>query len=86
LLQEETCDYGKHRNFVVPPESVVVKPVRGLKKRAISEVILPPLENLHPLIVVGNNKSGSSDCVNLLAAFRDTTQDSAWDSDQEFLS
>ena len=77
LLQEETCDYGKHKNFVVPPESVVVKPVRGLKKRAITEVILPPVKNLHPLIVVGNNKSGSSDCVNLLAAFRNRKYNAA---------
>ena len=54
----------------MPPESVVVKAGRTLRRRFISKVVLPPLKNFYPLVVVGNNKSGSSDCTNLLAAFR----------------
>ena len=54
----------------MPPESVVVKAGRTLRRKIISKVVLPPLTNLRPLVVVGNNKSGSSDCANLLAAFR----------------
>ena len=72
-MLQESCDYGKHKNFIVPPESVVVKARRTLKRKVISQVVLPPLKNLHPLVVVGNNKSGSSDCANLLAAFRNRT-------------
>jgi hypothetical protein len=70
---QEACDLGKHKNLIVPPESVVVKAGRTLRRRIISKVVLPPLQNIHPLVVVGNNKAGNSDCANLLAAFRNVT-------------
>ena len=56
--------------MVVPPESVVVRTGRTIRKNVISSLVLPSNVESSPLIVVGNQKSGNSDCANILAAFR----------------
>ena len=71
-----TCDYGLHRNLIVPPERVVSKQGRTMaspRRKIISELVLPPAgqdPNFRPLVVVGNNKSGNSDGAAVLAGFR----------------
>eukprot|EP00088_Acartia_fossae_P033864 TRINITY_DN34740_c0_g1_i2.p1 TRINITY_DN34740_c0_g1~~TRINITY_DN34740_c0_g1_i2.p1 ORF type:complete len:537 (+),score=42.44 TRINITY_DN34740_c0_g1_i2:89-1699(+) len=65
-----SCDLGRFRNMVVPPESVVVRTGRTIRKNVISSLVLPSNVESSPLIVVGNQKSGNSDCANILAAFR----------------
>jgi len=70
---EETCDLGKHRNLIVPPERVVIKQGRTVaapRRKVISEVVPRKDPDFHPLIVVANNKSGNSDGAQVLAAFR----------------
>lgn len=69
-LFQDYCDLGRFKNFIVPPESVVVKTGRTIRRKIISSLVLPKLDNFTPLIVVGNQKSGNSDCGNILAAFR----------------
>ena len=69
----------------MPPERVVTRQgrtVSSLRRKVISHVAPPPdpssgdspsLEaeiGTRPLIVVGNNKSGNSDCAAILASFR----------------
>merc|ERR1719412_234769 len=70
----ERCDYGKHRELIIPPERVVAKQGRTVsspRRRIISEVLASDrLEGSRPLIVVGNNKSGNSDSASVLASFR----------------
>jgi len=67
----ENCDFGEHRDFIVPPERVISKPTRGRRGRVISRLHLPEnTESFHPLIVVGNKKSGNNDGNAVLAAFR----------------
>ena len=65
-----SCDLGRFKNMVVPPESVVVRTGRTIRKNVISSLVLPSNVESSPLIVVGNQKSGNSDCANILAAFR----------------
>ena len=71
---EEHCDYGPHRNLIVPPERVVVKQGRTVaspRRKIISSLVLPADHPaFRPLIVVGNNKSGNSDGAAVLASFR----------------
>jgi len=68
---KEYCDLGRFKRRVVPPESVVVRTGRTIRKKVISSLVLPPKpDDFAPLIVVGNQKSGNSDCANILAAFR----------------
>ena len=81
---EDRCDYGQHRALIVPPERVVTRQgrtVSSLRRKVISHVAPPPegtgsgdspyLEaGTRPLIVVGNIKSGNSDCAAILASFR----------------
>ena len=43
---------------------------RTIRKKVISSVVLPKNQDISPLIVVGNQKSGNSDGANILAAFR----------------
>ena len=61
----ERCDYGKHRQLIVPPERVVAKQGRTVsspRRRIISDVLASEEElGSRPLVVVGNNKSGNSD-------------------------
>ena len=82
----DKCDYGKHRALIVPPERVVARQGRTVsspRRRIISHVLPPPEPGTpgagdtpspgagtRPLIVVGNNKSGNSDCAAILAGFR----------------
>ena len=49
---------------------MVVKTVRTIRRKVIADLVLPNQTHFSPLIVVGNNKSGNSDCGNILAAFR----------------
>ena len=44
--------------MIVPPESVVVKGGRTIRRKVISSLVLPQRESFSPLIVVGNQKSG----------------------------
>ena len=80
---EDRCDYGQHRALIIPPERVVTRQgrsVASLRRKVISHVAPPPeagsgdsasLEaGTRPLIVVGNIKSGNSDCAAILASFR----------------
>ena len=48
----------------------MVKTGRTIRRKVISALVLPKNKEFRPLIVVGNQKSGSSDCGNILAAFR----------------
>ena len=49
----------------------MVRTGRTIRKKVITALVLPPKpEDFAPLIVVGNQKSGNSDCANILAAFR----------------
>ena len=49
----------------------MVRTGRTIRKKVITALVLPPKpEDFAPLIVVGNQKSGNSDCANNLAAFR----------------
>ena len=70
----ERCDYGKHRQLIVPPERVVAKQGRTVsspRRRIISDVLASEEElGSRPLVVVGNNKSGNSDSASVLASFR----------------
>ena len=71
----ERCDYGKHRELIVPPERVVAKQGRTVsspRRRIISDVLSSQedLVGSRPLVVVGNNKSGNSDSASVLASFR----------------
>jgi len=66
----DLCDLGRFKNIIVPPESVVVRTGRTIRKKVISSVVLPKNQDISPLIVVGNQKSGNSDGANILAAFR----------------
>ena len=61
----------------MPPETVVSKQGRTVsspRRRIISQVLASNSEvsdaGTRPLIVVGNNKSGNSDCAAILAGFR----------------
>jgi len=67
---QECCDLGRFRNFIVPPESVVVKTGRTIHRKIINSLYLPRIDRFTPLIVIGNQKSGNSDCANILASFR----------------
>lgn len=67
---DELCDYGPHKNLIVPPERVVAGK-RGRRNQVVSHLLLPEKSSsFHPLIVVGNNKSGNSDGAAVLSAFR----------------
>ena len=72
-LLEDTCDLGRHRNLIVPPERVVIKQGRTVaapRRKVISQLLPREDEKFHPLIVVANTKSGSSDGASVLAGFR----------------
>jgi len=69
-LTQEMCDLGRFKDMIVPPESVVVKTGRTIRRKVISSLVLPQRDGYSPLIVVGNQKSGNSDCGNILASFR----------------
>ena len=62
--------------LIIPPETVVSKQRRTVsspRRRIISNVLPPATEDspgARPLVVVGNNKSGNSDCAAILAGFR----------------
>ena len=72
----EVCDFGEFQHFIVRPQLVRTKPNRTMrypKQRVIDEVQID--QNLvdkkwHPLIVIGNKKSGNKDCISILATFR----------------
>ena len=70
----DRCNYGKHRKVIVPPETVISKQGRTVsspRRRVISQVISSSSEaGSTPLVIVGNNKSGNSDCAAILAGFR----------------
>jgi len=66
----EFCDLGRFKNFIVPPESVVVKTGRSIRRKIINFLHLPQQPGFTPLIVIGNQKSGNSDCAYILATFR----------------
>ena len=70
MIFQECCDLGRFRNFIVPPESVVVKTGRTIHRKIINSLYLPQIDGFTPLIVIGNQKSGNSDCANILASFR----------------
>jgi len=72
-LLQEFCDLGRHRNLIVPPERVVIRPGRTVaapRRKVISQVVVRQEAAFHPLIVVANNKSGNSDGASVLAGFR----------------
>ena len=72
-LLEDTCDLGRHKNLIVPPERVVIKQGRTVaapRRKVISQLLPREDEKFHPLIVVANTKSGSSDGASVLAGFR----------------
>ena len=70
----ELCTYGRHRELIVPPERVVSKQGRTVSspRRRIISHVLPSDKpaGSRPLVVIGNNKSGSSDSAAVLASFR----------------
>jgi len=71
----EVCDYGEFRNLIVSPQLVTSKSNRTIRnpKRRVIDQVTPDLElgpKWHPLIVIGNKKSGNKDCTSILAAFR----------------
>lgn len=70
----EVCDMGEFNQLIVPPYCVKAKlgrTVRHPKRRVVSEVTAPGKPSKwHPLIVIGNRKSGNNDCASILASFR----------------
>ncbi|XP_064097949.1 diacylglycerol kinase epsilon-like [Macrobrachium nipponense] len=64
------CDLGKRSDCIVPPNCITLKSSRMRKQLLIKEVIRPRISNWSPIIVVGNQKSGSSECSVILSSFR----------------
>lgn len=67
----DECDFGELKDFLIPPNSMVVARSRGVPKLHLTG-LNPPTDilNWSPLIVIANTKSGSSEAKEVVAAFR----------------
>jgi hypothetical protein len=71
----DICDLGDFSEFIVPPNQVTAKPInrRGAKYRRwnITRITRPTRPSKwHPLLVIGNAKSGNNDGAAFLNSFR----------------
>ncbi|CAL1543259.1 unnamed protein product [Lymnaea stagnalis] len=73
--RSETCDLGRFRKLIVPPNCIEVKwvGVKGTRQRhlIVQKLKHPQIEDWSPLIVIANRKSGSNDGELILRHFRD---------------
>ncbi|XP_027227512.1 diacylglycerol kinase epsilon isoform X1 [Penaeus vannamei] len=66
----EVCDLGKLSTCIVPPNCIRLQSLRMRKHLLIKEVLHPRISNWSPVIVIGNQKSGSNECAKILSSFR----------------
>ncbi|XP_066588892.1 diacylglycerol kinase epsilon isoform X2 [Prorops nasuta] len=68
----EICDFGKYKTMIIPPVSLEVVNRRSTMRHRLQlrSVVPPNWPNWHPLIVVGNRKSGNNDGAEILSLFR----------------
>lgn len=52
-LKDESCDLGEFKNFIIPPNSLLVKSIENKSKLQLTGVATPDLEEWNPLIIIG---------------------------------
>ncbi|MPC40765.1 Diacylglycerol kinase epsilon [Portunus trituberculatus] len=65
----KVCDFGKLRQYIVPPNCIRLKYSRMKQHLYIKEVLKPNISGWSPVIVMGNTKSGSSEADAVLSSF-----------------
>lgn len=66
-----TCDFGKWKDFVIPPFAVKARRTRKDPTLHLSEILeIPQWKTWSPLIVIVNIKSGSSEAEEVATLFR----------------
>lgn len=69
--ENSTCDFGKYKNFIIPPFATRAKRTRKSPKLHLTEIIpIPEWDEWEPLIVIANTKSGSSEADEVAELFR----------------
>ncbi|KAK3867884.1 hypothetical protein Pcinc_026681 [Petrolisthes cinctipes] len=66
----EVCDFGRFRNYIVPPNCIRLKFSRIRRTLLVKEVLEPNVNSWSPIIIVGNRKSGSLEADTVLSSFR----------------
>jgi diacylglycerol kinase (ATP) len=65
------CDFGKLRDFTIPPVSVRATRTRSAPKLHLKEITpIPEWPNWEPLIVIANRSSGSNEADQIATLFR----------------
>ncbi|KAG5677330.1 hypothetical protein PVAND_007098 [Polypedilum vanderplanki] len=68
---ELVCNFGKLRDFVIPPFSVRAARTRSAPKLHLNEITpIPEWPNWQPLIVIANKSSGSNEADNIATLFK----------------
>lgn len=69
---DTTCDFGKYKNFIIPPFATRAKRTRKSPKLHLTDITPIPEwgDEWEPLIVIANTKSGSSEADEVAAMFR----------------
>lgn len=71
VSSEQTCDFGKYREFVIPPFAVRARRTRNALRLHLTEITsIPEWADWSPLIVIANIKSGSSEAEEVVSLFR----------------
>lgn len=65
------CDFGKYKNFIIPPFAVKARRTRDAPNLHLTEITpISQWENWSPLVVIANIKSGSSEAEAVASQFR----------------
>ncbi|XP_025407270.1 diacylglycerol kinase epsilon-like isoform X2 [Sipha flava] len=68
---EQKCDFGVHRNYIIPPFCIKTSNrFKNVSKQTIEKVVHPGWENWTPLIIFANKKSGNNDGALIISHFR----------------
>jgi diacylglycerol kinase (ATP) len=68
---DSVCDFGKYKNFIIPPFAVKARRTRKSPKLHLTEITpIPEWKHWEPLIVIANTKSGSSEADEVAGNFR----------------
>lgn len=70
--EDLTCDFGKYKNFIIPPFATRAKRTRKSPKLHLTDITPIPEwgDEWEPLIVIANTKSGASEADEVAAMFR----------------